>query len=83
MENPRFEDFHYVRMLEVEGNRFNWFGNGLTVAQEKSEKTTQYLDDVDIPPVINHGPRPEVNGVANGVAVDKSSSLGNEFPGLV
>ncbi|RSL94534.1 hypothetical protein CDV31_014277 [Fusarium ambrosium] len=79
MENPRFEDFHYVRMPEVEGNRFNWFGNGLTVAQEKSEKTTQYLDDVDIPPIINHGPRPEVNGVNK----DKSSKLGNEFPGLV
>ena len=44
-------------MPEVEQNRFNWFGNGLTVAQEKSEKTTQYLDDVDIPAAINHGPR--------------------------
>ncbi|KAF4999687.1 hypothetical protein FDECE_11441 [Fusarium decemcellulare] len=62
MENPRFEDFHYVRMPEAEGNRFNWFGNGLTVAQERNEKTTQYLDDVDIPPIINHGPRPEANG---------------------
>lgn len=68
MENPRFEDFRYVRMPEAEQNRFNWFGNGLTVAQEKSEKTTQYLDDVDIPTTINHGPRPEVNGVS----VDKS-----------
>ncbi|KAJ4168427.1 hypothetical protein NW754_010338 [Fusarium falciforme] len=79
MENPRFEDFRYVRMPEVEQNMFNWFGNGLTVAQEKSEKTTQYLDDVDIPAVINHGPGPELNGVS----ADKSSSLGNEFPGLV
>ncbi|KAI8717009.1 hypothetical protein NCS52_00996100 [Fusarium sp. LHS14.1] len=79
MENPRFEDFRYVRMQEVEQNRFNWFGNGLTVAQEKREKTTQYLDDVDIPLIINHGPRPAVNGVS----ADKSSSLGNEFPGLV
>lgn len=61
MDNPRFEDFRYVRMPELEENMFNWFGNGLTVAQEKHEKTTQYLDDVDIPPVINRGPRPEVN----------------------
>lgn len=35
-----------------------WLGSGLTVAQERDEKTTGYLDTVDIPPAINHGPRP-------------------------
>lgn len=59
MENPRWEDFRYVRMPEAQENRFTWFGNGLTVAQERGEKTTQYLDDCDVPLVINPGPRPK------------------------
>lgn len=59
MESPRFEDFRYTRMPEVKDNIFSWFGNGLTIAQERRERTTQYLDEVDIPPTINHGPRPK------------------------
>lgn len=59
MENPRWEDFRYARMPDVKENRFTWFGNGLTVAQERGEKTTEYLDDCDVPPVINPGPRPK------------------------
>lgn len=63
MENPRWEDFQYVRMEDVQTNMFNWFGNGLTIAQEKGVKTTQYLDDTDAPPTINSGPRPNVRRV--------------------
>lgn len=43
----------------------SWLGNGLTVAQETGKGTTAYLDEVDIPPVINKEPRckqVEVNG---------------------
>lgn len=37
------------------------------MAQEKDERTTKYLDTVDIPPVINKGPRPGKNVLwANG-----------------
>lgn len=72
--NPRYEDFIYVQMPETETNPLAWFGNGMTVAQEKDEKTTGYLDDVEIPPVINHGPRPNLNGLPHHfqeVAIDK------------
>ncbi|KAM0543828.1 hypothetical protein ACHAPJ_012135 [Fusarium lateritium] len=74
MENPRWEDFRYIRMPAVETNSLNWLGNGLTVAQERSEKTTQYLDDVDVPPVINHAPRYEVDG-----AIPPASTAMNGF----
>lgn len=33
-------------------------GNGLTTAQERDERTTGYLDTVNIPPIINKGPWP-------------------------
>ena len=58
LEYPRFEDFEYALLPEAEGDQMAYFGNGLTVSQEKDEKTTAYLDKVDIPPIINHGKRP-------------------------
>ena len=61
MENPRWEDFRYVRMPETQDNMFSWFGNGLVVAQERGEKTTQYLDDCDAPAIIKAGPRPSIS----------------------
>ena len=68
-----------MRMPEVEDNMFGWFGNGLTVAQEERGKTTQYLDEVDIPPIINHGPRPTrgagFSHLACGVSDEKSSRI--------
>lgn len=57
-KSPRFEDFSYVQMAETSNSPMAWLGSGLTVAQERDEKTTGYLDTVDIPPAINHGPRP-------------------------
>lgn len=50
-ENPRWEDFDY-EYLEPEDDVLAWTGNGLTVAQMEDSKTTQYLDEVDIPPVL-------------------------------
>ena len=41
----------------------NRLGNGLTTSQENDGKTTTYLDTVDIPSVINKGPRPAANGL--------------------
>lgn len=61
-------------MPEARENMFSWFGNGLTVAQEKGEKTTQYLDEVDVPPTINHGPRP--SRLMGGVQVETSLKNG-------
>lgn len=67
--NPRFEDFHYVQELDTVRNPLAWIGNGLTTAQVNDEKTTGYLDDADIPPVINAGPRPDAGEeVADGLA---------------
>lgn len=52
-ENPRYEDFNYEYLPEIENNLFGWLGKGLTLAQEHEKVTTGYLDTVDKPPVIN------------------------------
>jgi hypothetical protein len=52
-ENPRWEDFDYTYLPETEENYMTWLGKGLTLAQEADEQTTDYLDTVDKPPVIN------------------------------
>lgn len=61
LASPRFEDFVYVQELDTARNVFAWLGNGLTTAQENDEKTTGYLDTVDIPPILNKGPNPKAN----------------------
>ncbi len=53
LEYPRFEDYEYKLLPITNGDPMAYFGNGLTVSQEQGEKTTSYLDDVDIPPIIN------------------------------
>ena len=58
LQSPRFEDFVYVQMPPIRDNILAWLGNGLTMAQNEGSNTTAYLDEVDLPPVINHGPRP-------------------------
>ncbi len=58
LETPRFEDFEYKLLPETQGDPMAYFGSGLTTSQEKDEKTTAYLDDLDIPPIINAEPRP-------------------------
>ncbi|KAF2494389.1 cyclohexanone monooxygenase [Lophium mytilinum] len=67
-ENPRWEDFNYDLMPEIVGNEYSWLGNGHTLAQHEERVTTEYLDKVNIPPVINpeeHTP----GGVAHSVTV--------------
>jgi hypothetical protein len=58
-DNPRWEDFNYTYLPETEDNHFSFLGKGLTMAQEADSVTTEYLDTVDKPPVINHDPIPE------------------------
>lgn len=57
LRSPRFEDFVYVHLLSAQDNVLCWLGNGLTMAQKEDGNTTAYLDQVDVPPFINHGPR--------------------------
>ncbi|KAK6379129.1 hypothetical protein LTS17_006833 [Exophiala oligosperma] len=64
LKTPRFEDFEFVHMPETRSNIMNWLGNGLTTAQESDEKATAYLDNVDIPPVLNKGCRPRNLAIA-------------------
>lgn len=52
-DNPRWEDFEYTYVPETEENYMSWLGNGLTMLQERNEHTTEYLDEVDQPPIIN------------------------------
>ncbi|KAI1613103.1 hypothetical protein EDD36DRAFT_488132 [Exophiala viscosa] len=73
LKSPRFEDFLFVQRPETQQNILTWLGNGMTTAQENDEKTTGYLDTVDVPPAINKGPRPgkkdaSVNGHEDGLS---------------
>ena len=81
--NPRFEDFHYVQELDTVRNPLAWIGNGLTTAQVNDEKTTEYLDNVDIPPIINAGLRPHAGEeVVKGLAEVhiNGNGLGHKVP---
>jgi hypothetical protein len=42
--NPRWEDFDYEVMPEIEENMLGWMGNGMTVAQRDKGFTSEYLD---------------------------------------
>ncbi|KIW84309.1 hypothetical protein Z517_03559 [Fonsecaea pedrosoi CBS 271.37] len=77
LRHPRFEDFHYVPMPDTRENFLSWLGNGLTVAQERNENTTTYLDDVDVPPLINRGPRPITATKEKAALTDISASAAN------
>ncbi|KAF3011714.1 hypothetical protein E8E14_009717 [Neopestalotiopsis sp. 37M] len=58
MRYPRWEDYRYGLRRDAENNRMAWFGNGLTRAQKGEGKLSAFLDDIDVPPAINPGPRP-------------------------
>lgn len=78
LRNPRFEDFVYSYKDNSPENLLSWLGNGLTVAQMKDTSTTSYLDYIDIPPVINHDPRPSQNPQEESEQlVDRSASAAN------
>jgi hypothetical protein len=70
-EHPRWEDFEYTYLEEAQDNRFHFLGNGLTKLQERGEHTTDYLDTVDQPPVVNHDAEEWLVRTANhGVKID-------------
>jgi len=52
-ENPRWEDFQYEYLPETELNPMRFLGKGLSVAQVEDKVTTEYLDTVNKPPVVN------------------------------
>lgn len=56
LAHPRWEDYNF-RLDAKSKNRFSWLGNGLVRAQLGYGKITSYLDNVDIPPIINKGER--------------------------
>jgi len=77
LQSPRFEDFVYVHMPNVRENLLAWLGNGLTMAQKEGSNTTAYLDEVDIPPLINHKPRPAKPASQKIPITDISASAAN------
>lgn len=58
-------------------NVLSWLGNGLTTAQKEDSNTTLYLDTVDIPPIVNHGPQPTKLDNKNVPLTDLSASAAN------
>ncbi|KAK5044673.1 hypothetical protein LTR84_010565 [Exophiala bonariae] len=76
--NPRYEDFTYVHMEDARDNILSWLGNGLTVAQIENGATTAYLDNVDVPPILNHTKRPKKSPSQNTTpAIALSASAAN------
>lgn len=65
-------------MPDIAENMLAWFGNGLTVAQEEHGETTEYLDDTDVPPVINHGPKPKYRAADIPVSTGPVNGVSNE-----
>lgn len=53
LQHPRWEDFDYTYLDELEGNPMSWLGNGYTVADYDGSSRTAYLDPtmIDYPPV--------------------------------
>lgn len=62
-ENPRWEDFEYELMEEVEDSPLSWLGNGITQAQQEDRVTTDYLDTADVPPIYNPDSVDDIDGV--------------------
>lgn len=63
-EHPRWEDYKFTLLPELNGKLFSWFGNGLTRSQSGEGKITKFLDEIDVPPMLNIEPRKiEHNGV--------------------
>jgi hypothetical protein len=58
--NPRWEDFDYKYLNEMDGNPMTWLGNGYTISDYDGSSRTTYLDRslIDYPPI----PDLEVNG---------------------
>jgi hypothetical protein len=53
--NPRWEDFDYTYLDELQGNPMCWLANGYTNADYDGSSRTLYLD----PEHINYPPVPE------------------------
>ncbi|KIV81308.1 hypothetical protein PV11_03501 [Exophiala sideris] len=53
LANPRWEDFEYSPMTQTGENAMAWLGNGLTLAQHEGTATTDYLDTVQSPKVVD------------------------------
>ncbi|VUC32890.1 unnamed protein product [Clonostachys rosea] len=70
VNNPRWEDFRYGLVPEAGGNPMAWLGNGMTMAQQNGEKTSSFLDEVDVPPAIHQYP-----SFATNLAKDESSKV--------
>ncbi|KAH0841216.1 putative sterigmatocystin biosynthesis monooxygenase stcW [Fonsecaea pedrosoi] len=51
--HPRWEDFDYTYLDEMEGNPMSWLGNGYTLADYSGGSRTNYLDpeEIDFPPL--------------------------------
>lgn len=59
LKHPRWEDFNYGLLPAARGNGLAWMGNGLTMAQQNAESTAAFLEEVNVPSIINPGPRPD------------------------
>lgn len=51
--NPRWEDWEYIYLDEMEDNPLSWLGNGYTLADYDGSTRTKYLDpsEIDFPPL--------------------------------
>lgn len=84
MQYPRWEDYRFEPVPEARNNLFAWFGNGLTRAQQGHGSVSKFLDDTNIPPIINNGPRPgHVDASLKRLEVVKEEDKSKELGALV
>lgn len=77
-KNPRWEDFDYGHTAETNCNMWGWLGNGITMAQRDGKTTSDYLRNVDIPPVPKIEIENENDTKANGVVAKTNGTREEE-----
>ncbi|OQE04921.1 hypothetical protein PENVUL_c028G07183 [Penicillium vulpinum] len=76
VRNPRWEDFDYTYLDELEGNPQSWLGNGFVVADVDGSSRVKHLrlENLDIPPVpTDDEEKPKALAMQNG---NKTSANG-------
>lgn len=64
LRHPRWEDFDYTYLDELEDNPMAWLGNGYTIADYNGSTRTAYLDTamIDYPPIPETEAETDTNG---------------------
>ena len=78
-ENPRWEDYDYVRFHR---NRLAYFGDGWTEVERSGGDPASYMDNIDYPPVPGEN-GDKTNGFVNGtIDVENGVKANGDVPDI-